>query len=69
MRNFHKYLEKVYDNEIINFDMIINEKLKNPAEFISLILKRFENQKQEFEDYLPELKDLGLLQADFTQIK
>lgn len=41
MKNFHKYLEKVYDNDNINYELIINEKLKNPAEFISLLLKRF----------------------------
>lgn len=41
MRNFHKYLEKVYDNDNINYELIINEKLKNPAEFIALLLKRF----------------------------
>lgn len=41
MRNFHKYLEKVYDNDNINYDLCINEKLKNPAEFIALLLKRF----------------------------
>lgn len=41
MKNFHKYLEKVYDNDNINYELIIHEKLKNPAEFISLLLKRF----------------------------
>lgn len=41
MKNFNKYLEKVYDNENINYELLIHEKLKNASESISLILKRF----------------------------
>lgn len=61
MKNFNKYLEKVYDNENINYELLIHEKLKNASEVISLILKRFHFQKEEFEEYLPERKDIGLL--------
>jgi len=41
MKNFHKYLEKVHDNDNINFNILIDERLWNPAEFITLILKWF----------------------------
>jgi len=69
MKNFHKYLEKVHDNENINFDMIVDEKLKNSAECVTLILKWFHHQIEEFEEYLPAKKDLGMLWVDFGSIK
>lgn len=41
MKNFHPYLEKVYDNENIDFELVMNEKLKDPSLFVTLLLKRF----------------------------
>ncbi len=31
MKNFHRFLEKVYENENIDFKLILDEKLKDPA--------------------------------------
>jgi len=69
MKNFHMFLEKVYDNESINFAIIINEKLKDPQTFIHLLMKRFTHQMTEFDDFLPDTKDLGMLRIDFSNIK
>ena len=69
MKNFHRYLEKVYDNENIDFKLVLDEKLKDPAMFINLLLKRFKSQMDEFDNYLPETKDLGMLWVDFFGIK
>jgi hypothetical protein len=69
MRNFHKFLEKVYENENIDFNLLLNEKIKDPALFIPLLFKRFKGQIDDFDNYLPESKDLGMLRVDFFSIK
>ena len=69
MKNFQPFLDKVYDNDNIDFDIIFHEHLKDPNNILPLVLQRFNTQIDEFEEYLPEHKDLGLLRIDFTPIK
>ena len=67
--NFKPYLQMYYDNQHINYDIVMNEKLKNPQEVIPELLKLLNKQIDDFDNYLPELKDLGLLRIDFNKVK
>lgn len=67
--NFKPYLQIYYDNMHINYDIILHEKLKNPQEVIPELLKRLNQQIDDFDNYLPESKDLGLLRIDFKKCK
>ena len=69
MINFHVYLEKIWDNNNIDFTIPLNEKFKNPVEFLPLLLHRFKDQEDEFEDMLPSDKELGLLMVNFYTVK
>ena len=67
--NFKPYLQIYYDNLHINYDIILDEKLKNPQEVLPELLKRLNRQIEDFENYLPQEKDLGLLRIDFKKVK
>ena len=67
--NFQPYLQKYYDNMNINFDIILDENLKNPQEVLPELLKMVNQQTEDFDNYLPETKDLGLLKINFHKIK
>ena len=67
--NFKPYLQMYYDNQHINYDKVMNEKLKNPQEVIQELLKLLNKQIDDFENYLPESKDLVLLRIDFNKVK
>jgi dynein heavy chain len=67
--NFKPYLQVYYDNLNIDYHIILHEKLKNPQEVLPELLKRLNKQIDDFDNYLPEVKDLGLLRIDFTKIK
>ena len=58
-----------YDNLNINYDIVMDERLKNPQEVIPELLKLINKQIDDFDNYLPESKDLGLLRIDFSKIK
>lgn len=52
-----------------DFKILKNEKLKNPVDFITLLLERFVDQKKMFNQAIPQQKDLGLLRLNFEQLK
>jgi len=67
--NFKPYLQMYYDNINLNYDIILHENLKNPQEVLPELLKRLNKQIDDFDNYLPETKDLGLLRIDFLKVK
>ena len=67
--NFKPYLQIYYDNLHINYDVILNEKLKNPQEVLPELLKMLNKEIDDFENYLPQEKDLGLLRINFKKVK
>lgn len=69
LENFQPYLQKYYDNKNLRFDIILHEKLKNPQEVIPELLKMLNNQADDFDNYLPEGKDLGTLKVNFHKVK
>lgn len=69
IENFQPYLQKYHDNLNIRFDIVLNENLKNPQEVIPELLKMLNYQIDDFDNYLPEVKDLGLLKVDFHKVK
>jgi len=69
MRNFDPFLEDIYDNNNIDYELVLDENLKNVQDVLPLLLDRFESQKDKFEEYLPTTTDLGLLRIDFQDTK
>ena len=69
LENYGPYLQKYYDNKNINFDMVLHENLKNPQEVLPELLKMLNKQADDFDNYLPEGKDLGLLKVSFHKVK
>ena len=69
IKQFKPYLQMYYDNLNINYDIVMDERLKNPQEVIPELLKLINKQIDDFDNYLPESKDLGLLRIDFSKIK
>ena len=69
LENFQPYLQKYYDNKNLNFDIILHENLKNPHEVLPELLKMLNKQSDDFDNYLPESKDLGLLKVSFHKVK
>lgn len=49
--------------------MITDENVKNPVEVIELMLERFIEQKDRFEQFLPEQKDIGMLRIRIKDVK
>ena len=69
LENFQPFLQKYYDNKNINFEIILHENLNNPTEVLPELLKMLNNQADDFDNYLPEGKDLGLLKVNFHKVK
>ncbi len=57
------------NKQLGDFKILKNEKLKNPIDFITLLLERFIDQKKIFNEAIPQQKDLGLLKLNFEQLK
>jgi hypothetical protein len=51
--------------QVGDFSILREEKLKNPTEFFPIVLQRLVDQKEEFKSFMPESKDLGLLRVRF----
>lgn len=49
--------------------LLVDERLKNPTVLLPVLLRRLVEQKEEFKDFVPAVKDLGLLRVRFTQLK
>ena len=69
MKNFQPFLQKYHDNLNINFDIVLDKDLKNPQEVLFELLKMLKTQAEDFDNYLPEIKDLGLLKIDLHKVK
>src|SRR5690606_29373111 len=67
--NFQPFLQKYHDNLNINFEVILHENLKNPQEVIPELLRMLNKQIEDFDNFLPDNKDLGLLKIDFHKVK
>jgi hypothetical protein len=48
---------------------VVDEKLKNSAEILTLFLQRFFNQQDFYQNNIPEEKDLGILILSFNKLK
>lgn len=42
--------------------------MKNPNDLLPILLQRFVNQKDEFANFMPQTKDLGLLRVKFNEL-
>lgn len=73
MKQFQKLeqlLQEYWVNEQLgDFSIVKHERLKNPTEVLPILLERFTDQKDEFADFIPGHKDLGLLRVNFEQVR
>ena len=69
LRLLHDYLHIYWKHLQIPFEMVENERLANPVEIIQSMLKSFTNQKEDFQEYLPEMIDTGLFRVDFRNLR
>ena len=58
-----------WQNKHINFNILDEEKLKNPSEVIEALLYRFKTQKNRYEDLLPDSKDIGMIKVNTLAIR
>jgi len=66
---FAPYLHQFWENKRCgDFAIVEDERLRNPTEMIDLLLRRFETQKEEFEDIKSNL-EVGMLIIHFKDIK
>lgn len=61
---YNDFLTEHWQNLEIDFKILENERLKNPGEVIEALLYRFKNQKNKYEDLLPESKDVGMIKVN-----
>lgn len=66
---FNPLLLAAWENDRIPFQNIKDPKLKSPADVIPLFLDRFFSQKNTYENFIPEEKDLGLIMLNFDDVK
>ena len=66
---YNEFLIEHWQNLEIDFDILENEKLKNPGEVIEALLYRFKSQKNKYEDFLPDSKDVGMIKVNTQKIK
>jgi hypothetical protein len=56
------------NKQLGDFKILTDEGLKNPNELLPILLQRFVNQKDEFANFMPQTKDLGLLRVKFNEL-
>lgn len=52
-----------------DFAIVAHERLKNPTDVLPILLERLRDQNDEFADYIPVEKDLGLLRVNFENVR
>ena len=64
------FLQSFWENKQLgNFEIIENERLKNPVDVIPLLLQRFNDQKTNFENLMPLNRELGMIRVNLYEIK
>jgi hypothetical protein len=64
------FLQALWENKQLGeFEIITHENLKNPTEVIPLLLQRFEEQKENFENLIPQSRELGMIRINLLEIK
>lgn len=67
---FEPLLQQYWANEQRgDYKIVAHERLKNPTEVLPVLLERLKDQNEEFADYIPTDKDLGLLRVSFENIR
>ena len=66
---FNPFLNMYNDNINIRYDILTDDKLKDPTEILPLVLDRFKAQMESFDNFLPKERNLGLLRIDFNPIR
>ena len=66
---YNDFLTEYWQNKAIDFSILENEQLKNPSEVIEALLHRFKSQKFQYEDLLPESKDIGMIKVNTLSIR
>ena len=56
------------NKQLGDFNILTDARLKNPTELLPILLQRFVNQKGEFANFIPPVKDLGLLRVSFNAL-
>lgn len=54
---------------MIDFSKVASTRLKNPTDVIPLLIERFQNQKRDFDLFVPEQKVLSFVCVDFEQMR
>lgn len=52
--SYQPFLTEFWQNKRIDFEILRDERLKNPAEVIEALLHRFTSEKGKYEDLLPD---------------
>lgn len=58
-----------WQNNQIDFNILRDTNLKNPGEAIEALLERFRRQKVEYDELLPESKDVGMIKVNTIAIR
>jgi hypothetical protein len=66
---YRSYLHAYWENEQIDFRLLESDRLRNPVESIHALIDRFQRQKAEFEEVLPDSKDIGMIRIDCLSVK
>lgn len=69
LKRFQPILEIYWRNKKFNIECLIDEKLKNPIDTISHVMKLFKYYQGHFQSNLPASTDIGMLQLDSKEIK
>jgi hypothetical protein len=67
--SYRPYLLAYWENEQINFNLLSDERLINPVESVHALVDRFIRQKHEFEELLPDSREVGMIRVECDQIK
>lgn len=69
LARFQPILEIYWRNKQFDIEILVNERLKNPIENLTNVMKLFKFYQHHFQTNLPSCTDIGLLQLDSKAIK
>jgi len=64
LRRFQPILEIYWRNKQVDLQMLMHDRLSNPIDSLSNVIKLFNSYKQMFSSKIPSTADIGLIQLD-----
>ena len=69
LNSLYKYLYAYWMNDQVDFGLLFNEKLLNPLDTLTNVLKLLEYQKEKFANKIPKAFNLGIFKIDCISAK